>query len=104
MYPSNVTAPLGSNVTLECVADQPVVAWILNDIMLLSQSSVQELQEVGFIVEIGSTETVPGGSQTTITIPASLLVNDTVKRILCSAGPNKFELNDGPAVAITVYG
>ena len=104
VYPDNVTAPLGSNVSLECVTDQPELVWRINDILLFDESAIELLQQNGFILEVGGPEAVPGGTRITITIPATLHVNDSIEAILCQAGPTQFDLQDGETITFTVYG
>ena len=75
-YPTNVTAPLGSNVTLECVANQPVLDvmfWTLNDIQLVDDRIIQSLTE----------DVSDGTHRTAITLPASVRVNETIDEIVC---------------------
>jgi hypothetical protein len=104
VYPENVTAALGTSVTLECVANQPALAWTINDIQLLEETRVSDLIDAGFILGVGETEAVPGGNRTTLTIPASERVNDSVTGIVCQAGPTLFEVVDGETVSLSVYG
>ena len=104
VYPDNLVAPLGSNVTLECVADQPVLAWEVNGLHLLDPIIIQNFKSAGLILTFGATESVPGGSRTTITIPATVPVNDSIDSIICSAGPTEFDLADGDIITFTVYG
>ena len=104
MYPDNVTAPLGSNVTLECVADQPALSWKINNRQLLDESVINDFKVHGFILDIGVTESVPGGNRTTVTIPATVPVNDSIGSISCQAGPTMFDLGDGGTITFVVYG
>ena len=104
VYPDNVTAPLGSNVSLECVTDQPELVWRINDILLFDESVIEPLQQNGFILEVGGPEAVPGGTRITITIPATLHVNESIEGISCQAGPTQFDLQDGETITFTVYG
>ena len=100
-----MTAALGSSVTLECVADQPVLGWTINSLQLLEGSPlIQTLENQGFIESFGVTEEVPGGYRTTITFPASVRVNNTIDRVTCLAGSNDFEIYEGRIVTIVVYG
>ena len=104
MFWRYVTAPLGSNVTLECVVNQPILAWSINKLQLLDQTVINNLQENGYLVDISATERVPAGNKTTITIPATVLVNETVGNISCHAGPTPFHLTSAEIFTITVYG
>ena len=103
-YPGDVTVALGYTVTLECVADQPSLAWTVNGIQLLDQPALQPFLDAGVIEGIGATERVEGGNRTTITINATPLANNTISSILCQAGQDEFNLQDGETVSFTVYG
>ena len=98
-----MVAPLGSNVTLECVADQPLLVWSINNLQLLDPAIIQRFKDAGIIIEIGATESVPGGNRITITIPATVTVNATINSIICSAGSTEFDLQDGDIITFTVY-
>ena len=90
VYPENVTAPLGSNVSLECVTDQSELVWRINNIQLFDESRIEPLQQNGFILEVGG--------------PATLHVNESIEAILCQAGPTQFDLQNGETITFTVYG
>ena len=108
VYPPNVTyAPLGSTVTLECVADQPSFAWTVSGQQLIHGivSDVSEGLKAMFGLEVGPTEEVVGGNnRSTLSFDASVATNDTFNSIVCEAGSSTFTLVDGPSVSITVYG
>ena len=105
VYPPNVTyAPLGSTVTLECVADQPSFAWTVNGQQLVHGIVNSALNEA-FGLEVGPTEEVVGGNnRSTLSFDASVATNDTFNGIVCAAGSSTFTLVYGPSVSITVYG
>ena len=105
MYPPNIThAPLGSTVTLECVANQPALAWKVNNQQLLHGTVSDELK-VQFGLVVGPTEeVVEGNYRSTLSFDASVATNTTFNHIICQAGSSEFTLNDGPLVHITVYG
>ena len=99
-----MVAPLGSNVTLECVADQSVLRWVVNGLQLSDSSVIDNVKNAGVIIGIGATESVPGGNRTTLTIPATIPVNNSIVGISCQAGPTDFGLVDGDTITFTVYG
>ena len=102
VYSNNVVARLGSNVTLECVADQPVLAWEVNNLQLLDRSIFNSLKNTGVIIGIGATESIPECSRTTLTIPATIPVNNSIDSIVYSAGPTEFDLQNGDIITFTV--
>ena len=108
VYPPNVTyAPLGSTVTLECVADIPSFAWKVNGQQLVHGvvSDFSDALKAGYGLEVGPTEEVTEGTYgSTLSFNASVATNETFNSIVCQVGPSTFTLEDGSSVAITVYG
>ena len=90
-------------MTLECAADATMVIWQIGDLQLGEQSFIDQVIEAGFVLEITGPEMIPGGNRTTITIPGTERVNDTIDTITCLAG-NGFTLDDGEIVSFTVFG
>ena len=90
-----MTAALGTNVTVECVADQPTLAWSVNFRQLLNPLA---------LLERGETESVGDNYRSTLTISATELANRTIREIRCQAGQDEFSLSDGPPFTFTVYG
>ena len=90
-------------MTLECAADATMVIWQIGDLQLGEQSFIDDVIEKGFVLEITGPEMIPGGYRTTITIPGTERVNDTIDTITCLAG-NGFTLDDGEIVSFTVFG
>ena len=105
VYPPNVTrAPLGSTVTLECVAMQPVLVWELIDLQLIGVTLLTVLNEQ-FGLVVGPTEEVTEGIyRSTLSFDASVAINTSFNYIQCLAGSTYFQLFSGPLVYITVYG
>ena len=100
-----MTAALGTNVTVECVADQPALAWSVNARQLLDQGTFDLFAAQGVILEVGKTESVGDNYRSTLTIPATELANQTIREILCQAGQDEFSLSEnGPPFTFTVYG
>ena len=105
VYPSNVTsAPLGSTVTLECVAMQPVLVWELNDLQLIGVTLLNVLNEQFGLVVGPTEEVIEGTYRSTLSFDASVATNTTFNYIRCLAGSTYFQLFSGPLVYITVYG
>ena len=99
-----MTAPLGSNVTLECVTNELAVGWKINGLQLLEEARIQDFKDEGLILGVGGPEIVNGGNRITITIPATVHTSDAISTIVCQAGPDKFQLEDGETITFTVYG
>ena len=99
-----MNAALGTNVTLECVANETILVWEINSLQLLDPANIDSALQGGLVLELGTTETVGDNYRTTITIPASEYVNDTITGIKCQAGPSEFKLEDGPTFNFSVYG
>lgn len=87
------------------MAAQPALAWKVNDLQLLDPNIRNNFLTARLVLEIGGTENIPGeGNRTTLTIPASVAVNDSIDTIVCQAGPTEFILTDGDIITFTVYG
>ena len=100
-----MTAPLGTAVTLECVANVSSVAWSINDLQLIDPGNIQLAFANMLIVELGETEELGDDTyRTTITIPATEFVNRSIDFIMCQAGPTDVTLVDGDPFTFTVYG
>ena len=91
-------------MTLECAANQSALAWEVNGLQLLDELSIQQVQDAGFILGVGALQSFPEGNRITITIPATIKVNNSINTILCKAGPTEFDLSDGDSITFTVYG
>ena len=105
-YPTDANAALGTNITLECVANQPILVWKVNNAQLLDQESFEKFRELELVLDLGETENdgENGSYRTTISIFASVYANNTIEAIVCQAGPNPFNLEDGPTLSFSVYG
>ena len=106
-------------MTLECAADATTLIWQIGDLQLGQQSFIDDVIEAGnggpvssrdhlrpsegFVLEVTGPEMIPGGYRTTITIPGTERVNDTIDTITCLAG-NGFTLDNGEIVSFTVFG
>ena len=90
-------------MTLECAADATMLIWQIGDLQLGQQSFIDQVIEAGFVLEVTGPEMIPGGYRTTITIPGTERVNDTIDTITCLAG-NGFTLHNGEIVSFTVFG
>ena len=90
-------------MTLECAANATTVIWQIDDLQLGEQSFIDQVIEEGFVLEVTGSEMIPGGNRTTITIPGTERVNDTIDTITCLAG-NGFTLDSGEIVSFTVFG
>ena len=99
-----MSAPLGTTVELECEADQPALAWTINGVQLLDQTFIDDLVNLGFVLEVGQIERTSRGNRTTIIIPATVAVNNSVNVIVCQAGPTEFDLSDGADISFSVFG
>ena len=80
-----------------------MLIWQIDDLQLGQQSFIDDVIEAGFVLEVTGPEMIPGGYRTTITIPGTERVNDTIDTIICLAG-NGFTLHDGEIVSFTVFG
>ena len=99
-----MTAALGTNVTVECVADLPTLVWSVNGVQLLDQADFNVFAAQGVTLEVGETESVGDNYRSTLTIPATEQANRTIREIVCQAGQSEFALSDGPPFTFTVYG
>ena len=100
-----MTAALGTNVTVECVADLDTLVWSINGLQLLEQDAFNAFAAQGVLLEVGETEAEGDNYRSTLTIPATEQANETVREILCQAGTSEFTLDgDGPTSTFTVYG
>ena len=91
-------------MTLECVANQPALAWKVNEQQLFHGIVSDLLKEQFGLVVSPTEEVVEGKYRSTLSFDASLATNTSFNYIICQAGSSEFTLNDGPLVYITVYG
>ena len=99
-----MTAALGTNVTVECVADLDTLVWSVNGRQLLDQDAFNVFAAQGVLLEVGETEAEGDNYRSTLTIPATEQANRSIVEIFCQAGQSEFTLSDGPTFNFTVYG